>query len=237
MDTPFTQKLDVEGRRAPPMAGDPVARIADLLRPGHRVRTQGLQGAARGYALARLLRTVKAPLVCIAPDEEAADALAHDLAFFLGGRGTAREPHVLRLPADEVLPYDELSPDGDVVADRLGALFHLSQGTRFPVLVLSMRGMLRKVLPPGVMRDLSARLTVGQDFDRDMLARKLANMGYQSSPLVEDLGTFSVRGGLVDVFSPLYDKPVRIEFFGDTIESIRAFDPESQRTGKEEPPD
>src|SRR4029453_11207124 len=66
--------------------------------------------------------------------------------------------------------------------------------------------------------------------DRDALARKLANMGYQNSPLVEDLGTFSVRGGLIDVFSPLYDKPVRLEFFGDTIESIRAFDPETQRT-------
>jgi transcription-repair coupling factor (superfamily II helicase) len=230
MDTPFTQKLDVEALRAPPMAGDPFARVLELLRAGQRVRTQGLQGAARGHALAQLTRTLKAPLVCVTPDEESADALANDLAFFLGGRGTPREPHVLRLPADEVLPYDEVSPDADVVADRLGALFHLHQGTRFPALVLSLRGLLRKVLPPKVMGELSERLVVGQDFDRDELARKLANMGYQSSPLVEDLGTFSVRGGLVDVFSPLYEKPVRIEFFGDTIESIRAFDPETQRT-------
>ncbi|MCY1074457.1 transcription-repair coupling factor [Archangium lansingense] len=230
METPFTQKLVGEALHTPPVAGDPFARVQELLRPGQRVRTQGLQGAARGYALARLTRGLKAPLVCIATDEEAADALASDLAFFLGGKGGPREPHVLRLPADEVLPYDELSPDADVVADRLGALFHLSQGTRFPALVLSMRGLLRRVLPPGVMKELSERLTVGQDFDRDELARKLANMGYQSSPLVEDLSTFSVRGGLIDVFSPLYEKPVRIEFFGDTIESIRAFDPETQRT-------
>jgi transcription-repair coupling factor (superfamily II helicase) len=230
METPFTQKLGVEALRTPPVAGDPFARVLELLRPGQRVRTQGLQGAARGYALARLTRTLKAPLVCVATDEEAADALAHDLAFFLGGRGTPLEPRVLRLPADEVLPYDELSPDPDTVADRLGALFHLSQGTRFPALVLSLRGLLRKVLPPTVMKGLSERIGVGQDFDRDTLARKLANMGYQSSPLVEDLGTFSVRGGLIDVFSPLYEKPVRIEFFGDTIESIRAFDPETQRT-------
>ena len=230
MDTPFTQKLDAEALRAPPVAGDPFPRALESLRAGQRVRTQGLQGAARGYALARLQRTLKAPLVCVAPDEEAADALAHDLSFFLGGKGTPREPHVLRLPADEILPSDELSPDGEVVADRLGALFHLSQGTRFPALVVSLRGLLRKVIPPAVMKSLSERLTVGQDFDRDELARKLAHMGYLSSPLVEDLGTFSVRGGLVDVFSPLYDKPVRIEFFGDTIESIRAFDPETQRT-------
>jgi len=230
METPFTQKLGVEALGGPPVAGDPFARVLELLRPGQRVRTQGLQGAARAYALARLTRTLKAPLVCIATDEEAADALAGDLAFFLGGKGTPFEPHVLRLPADEVLPFDELSPDADTIADRLGALFHLSQGTRFPALVLSMRGLLRRVLPPTVMKELSERIGVGQDFDRDELARKLANMGYQSSPLVEDLGTFSVRGGLIDVFSPLYEKPVRIEFFGDTIESIRAFDPETQRT-------
>ncbi|QRK12679.1 transcription-repair coupling factor [Archangium violaceum] len=230
METPFNQKFEAEALRAPPVTGDPFARVLELLRVGQRVRTQGLQGAARGHALARLTRTLEAPLVCIATDEESADALAQDLAFFLGGRGTPREPRVLRLPADEVLPYDEISPDPDAVADRLGALFHLSQGTRFPALVLSMRGLFRKVLPPHVMKELSERVGVGQDFDRDELARKLANMGYQSSPLVEDLGTFSVRGGLIDVFSPLYDKPVRIEFFGDTIESIRAFDPETQRT-------
>ncbi|MBM7119068.1 transcription-repair coupling factor [Archangium primigenium] len=230
MDTPFSQKLDVGAQRSPPVAGDPVARVLEALRVGHRVRTQGLQGAARGYALAQLQRTLKAPLVCVAPDEEAADALAHDLAFFLGGKGTPREPRVLRVPADEVLPYDELSPDGEVVADRLGALFHLTQGTRCPAVVVSVRGLLRKVLPPAVMKSLSERLTVGQDFDRDEVARRLTHMGYTSSPLVEDLGTFSVRGGLIDVFSPLYEKPVRIEFFGDTVESIRVFDPESQRT-------
>ncbi|MFL5353845.1 transcription-repair coupling factor [Archangium sp.] len=230
METPFSQKFDAEALRAPPMAGDPFARVMELLRAGQRVRTQGLQGAARGHALARLSSSLEAPLVCVAIDEEAADALASDLAFFLGGKGTAREPHVLRLPADEVLPYDELSPDADAAADRLGALFHLAQGTRFPALVLSLRGLFRKVLPPQVMKELSELVRVGQDFDRDALARKLANMGYQSSPLVEDLGTFSVRGGIVDVYSPLYDKPVRLEFFGDTIESIRSFDPETQRT-------
>jgi transcription-repair coupling factor (superfamily II helicase) len=212
------------------MAGDPFAQVLEQLQPGRRVRTQGLTGAARAHVLARLHRTLKAPLVCVAVDEEAADALANDLAFFLGGTGTVLEPRVLRLPADEVLPYDELSPEAVTVSERLGALFHLHQGTRFPALVLSLPALLRKVLPPGVMGALSERIATGQDYDRDTLARKLVSMGYQSSPLVEDPGTFSVRGGLLDVYSPLYDKPVRLEFFGDTIESIRAFDPETQRT-------
>ncbi len=231
MDTPFSQKLGAELLRGlAPTGGEPLAQVLERLQPGRRVRTQGLHGAARGYTLARLSRTLKAPLVCVAADEEAADALAADLAFFLGGSGTPLAPRVLRLPADEVLPYDELSPEPATVAERLGALFHLNQGTPFPALVLSLRALLRKVLPPAVMSALSERITVGQDYDRDSLARKLASMGYPSSPLVEDPGTFSVRGGILDVFSPLYERPVRLEFFGDTIESIRVFDPDSQRT-------
>ncbi|EAU70086.1 transcription-repair coupling factor [Stigmatella aurantiaca DW4/3-1] len=231
MDTPFSQTAGSEALRgAVPPTGDPFARLLERLQPGHRARTQGLHGAARGHVLARLSRTLKAPLVCVAVDEEAADALAGDLAFFLGGNGTLLAPRVLRLPADEVLPYDELSPEPHIVSERLGTLFHLSQGTRFPALVLSLRALLRRVLPVSTMTGLAQLLTTGQDIDRDTLARQLVLMGYQSSPLVEDPGTFSVRGGILDVFSPLYERPVRLEFFGDTIESIRLFEPDNQRT-------
>ncbi|XXF79093.1 transcription-repair coupling factor [Myxococcaceae bacterium GXIMD 01537] len=231
MDTPLSQRLGGDALlSAPPVGADPLARVLERLAPGRRVRTQGLAGSARGHVLARLHRELEAPLVCVAVDEESADALASDLAFFLGGPGTVLDPRVLRLPADEVLPYDELSPEPTTVGERLAALFHLAQGRRFPALVLSARALLRRVLPPDVMGSLSERVRAGQDLDRDALARQLVAMGYQSSPLVEDPGTFSVRGDLVDVFSPLYDKPVRLEFFGDTIESLRAFDPETQRT-------
>src|SRR5262249_32735449 len=117
-----------------------------------------------------------------------------------------------------------------VVSERLAALFHLRQGTPISALVLSQRALYRKHLPPGIVDELSELIGVGEEYERDALARKLVEMGYQSSPLVEDPGTFSVRGGLVDVFPALYPNPVRLEFFGDTVESIRIFDPETQRT-------
>jgi transcription-repair coupling factor (superfamily II helicase) len=220
-DTPF-------GAAAP--TADPLARVEALLSRGRRARTQGLTGAARGHVLAQLSRRSGSPLICVTVDDDSADQLANDLAFFLGGKGTLLQPNVLRLPGDEVLPYDELTPDAAAVAERLGALFHLRHGTRFSAVVLSYRALHKRVMPPDVLHGLSDRLQVGQELDRDGLARKLTQMGYQNSPLVEDLGTFSVRGGIVDVFSPLYAKPVRLEFFGDTIESMRLFDPETQRT-------
>ncbi|HEY8208031.1 MAG TPA: CarD family transcriptional regulator, partial [Myxococcaceae bacterium] len=143
---------------------------------------------------------------------------------------TPERPTVLSMPADEVLPFDEVSPDATTVSERLGALFHLAQGTPFSALVLSRRMLVRRVLQPKVVTALSALIAVGQEHSRDDLARRLVRMGYQSSPLVEDPGTFSVRGDLIDVFSPLYDQPLRLELFGDTVESMRLFDPETQRT-------
>jgi len=213
-----------------PSGANAFTRLLDALKGERKARTQGLKGAARGYVLARVARQLGAPLVCVAADEDEADHLAADLAFFLGGAGTLLDPNVLRLPADEVLPYDDLSPNPVVVSERLGALFHLRQGTPVSAVVLSLRALYRRQLPPRIVDELSELIGVGQEYERDALARKLVEMGYQSSPLVEDAGTFSVRGGIVDVFPALYPNPVRLEFFGDTIESIRIFDPETQRT-------
>lgn len=149
---------------------DVPASLLSSLSPGRRVRTVGLTGAARGWVLSRLSREAAAPLVCVTSDEDAADALAGDLAFFLGGEGTRLSPTVLRLPADEVLPWDELVPDPGAVAERLSALFHLARGTGFGALVLSARALSRRVLPLGQMHRLTALVKLGEDAGRDALA-------------------------------------------------------------------
>ncbi|MHB8877394.1 MAG: transcription-repair coupling factor [Myxococcaceae bacterium] len=228
--TDLQHALNPDGQGFDVTGGDPLERLVEALGASRVARTQGLSGAARAWVLSRLSKRLSSPLVCVATDEDAADHLASDLAFFLGGSGSAVKPRVLRLPSDEVLPYDDLSPDPVVVTERLGALFHLRGGSRFKALVLSARALRRKVLPPSVMAGLSLRLCTGEEHPRDDLARKLVDMGYQSSPLVEDVGTFSVRGGIVDIFPPLAERPVRLELFGDAIESMRSFDPETQRT-------
>ncbi len=207
-----------------------MSALREGLAPGKTVRTVGLTGAARAWVLARLSRQLDAPLICVTADDDAADALASDLAFFLGGDGTKLAPTVVRLPSDEVLPWDELVPDAGVVADRLGALFHLAHGVKFAALVLSVRSLSRRVIPLEVMRKLSEVVKVEQEHGRDVLGQKLAAMGYRNSPLVEDPGTFSLRGDILDVFPALHEAPVRLEFFGDTVESMRSFDPGTQRT-------
>ncbi len=195
------------------------------LAAGKRVRTTGLAGAARAWVLSRVSREHDAPLVCVTVDEDAADVLAAELAFFLGG-----EAQVKRLTGSEVMPWDELVPDAGETNERLATLFHLAHRQKFAALVMPVRALSRKVLPLSEMTKLSGDVRVGDDVGRDSLALKLANMGYRNSPLVEDPGCFSVRGDILDVFPSLHETPIRLEFFGDSVESMRAFDPDTQRT-------
>ncbi|PZR11965.1 MAG: transcription-repair coupling factor [Archangium gephyra] len=211
------------------MSSDAFAALPGALSPGERVRTVGLTGSARAWVLARVAQKLKTPLVCVTPDDDAADVLAGDLGFFFGD-DPAKPTRVLRLPADEVLPWDELVPDPAAVADRLGALYQLAHGTKFDALVLSVRALRRRVIPRSEMLKLSLDVRKDDDPGRDELALKLANMGYRNAPLVEDPGTFSVRGDILDVYPALHGTPIRLEFFGDTVESIRSFDPDTQRT-------
>ena len=223
METTGTHHLLVQRPKGSPTA---LAELLDAVRRGARVvRVRGLFGAARGQALAELARTVKRPLVCIEPDEDAADALERDVRFFADDASA-----LVRLPADEVLPYEGLTPDRLVAQQRMAALFRLHVGVARPIVVASVRGLARRVLPRSALDRRSLLLSVEMQQDRDELARKLTAAGYARTPLVEDPGTFAMRGGVFDVWSPLDLAPARLEFFGDRVEKIRAFDPQTQRT-------
>jgi transcription-repair coupling factor (superfamily II helicase) len=210
--------------------GSPTAH-AELLaafREGKRkVQARGLSGAARGHALAQIATELQRPLVCVEPDEAAAEALERDLRFFLGD-----DAAVVRLPADEALPYEGITPDRLVAQQRLAALFRLHLGER-PIVVCSVRSLARRVLPRAALDRRSLQISPGIEQDRDQLARMLTAAGYVRAPVVEDPGTFAVRGGVFDVWSPLDAQPARLEFFGDLVEKIRAFDPQTQRTVRE----
>src|SRR5256886_2666216 len=204
-----------------------MAELIAAIRGGARkVRARGLVGASRGHALWQLTRELKVPLVCIVPTEDTAEALEKDLRFFAP---EATGAAIVRLPGDEVLPYEGLTPDPGVAMARIAGLFHLHLGDA-RIVIASVRGLARRVLPREALDQRSLQLATGATQDRDELANKLTAAGYAKVPLVEDPGTFAVRGGVFDVWSPLEEGPVRIEFFGDDIESLRRFDPQTQRS-------
>jgi transcription-repair coupling factor (superfamily II helicase) len=206
----------------------PWSRVRRALEAERRADVTGLVGASRGALVNGLLAPGPGrarAVLAVARDEDEADALARDVAFFAGAGA------VLRVPADAVLPYDDLSPDRGVELERLSALarLHVSPD-RVKVIVVSARGLARRTVPRRVFEEGADLLGTGVEIAREALAEKLVRLGFSRVPLVEDPGTFAVRGGIVDVWSPADPAPVRLEFFGDEIESCRAFDPQSQRS-------
>ncbi len=214
----------------PPMSTQ--MELLDALASKREADVTGLAGAARGWIAKDLIGPGRARLLlAITAGEDEAEDLARDLSFFLPpGRGS-RSP-VLRVPADPVLPYDDLSPDRGLEMERLAALANLYLGasTEVRAVVVSARGLARRMVPRSVFERHAELIGKGVTVDREALATKLVALGYTRAPLVEDPGTFAIRGGIVDLWSPLDERPVRLELFGDEVESAKAFDVESQRT-------
>jgi transcription-repair coupling factor (superfamily II helicase) len=209
------------------------ARVSRALEVHGRADVTGLVGASRGALVASLLapgpgRARARTVLAVAAGEDEADRLAHDVAFFAGPDA------VLRVPADAVLPYDDLSPDRGIELERLSALARLHLAPeRTPVVVVSARGLARRQVPRRLFEAGSDLLGKGVEIAREALAQQLVLLGFTRVPLVEDPGTFAVRGGIVDLWTPAHAAPVRLEFFGDEVESCRSFDPQTQRSAEE----
>ena len=202
-----------------------IREIAPLLSPpGSRITLAGLTGSAPAYLLSRLLPEIKNPLLVITKDQETAEELWQELRFYAG-----EAAEVLYFPAWETAPFEQASPHPDITGRRLYALFRLMAG-KVRAVVAPLSAVMQKVLPRQVLGDVSQYLVAGEEVERETLLAKLVRLGYANVPLVEDRGTFSVRGGILDIFPPDLPTPVRIDFFGDFVDTIRSFDAVTQRS-------
>ena len=188
-----------------------------------------LSGVPAGFLpslLADLARAgAGARCVFVAPDEAAMRAIASTAPFF------APELEVVQFPAWDCLPYDRASPTLRVMAERVAALHRLQAKAKGAQLVLTTAtAVTQRVLTPFRIRQLVATLAPGERIGRDDLATLLAANGYVRTDTVHDQGEYAVRGGLVDLFPSGEEQALRLDFFGDEIESVRAFDPADQRT-------
>ncbi len=140
---------------------------------------------------------------------------------------------VMTLPAWDCLPYDRVSPSADVSARRLSALSGLISHAKKPhaaIVLVTVNAMLQKIAPADVIESLAFSAKPGNQIRMDDIAARLERNGFDRVSTVREVGEFAVRGGILDVFVPGTEEPVRLDFFGDTLESIRSFDPASQRT-------
>ncbi|MBU1154628.1 MAG: hypothetical protein KJ921_02200, partial [Proteobacteria bacterium] len=210
-------------------AGDRLDEARRLLRDQGAALLGGLEGAGRAFALARLWRSVPRTTLVVCPTLAVAETLTRDLEFFLAGQSNGDSP-VRLFPAYEVSPYQELDPPPEVTARRLSVLWELIAAEEPLLVVTSAVAASSRLCPPEHLLDNYLELCKGQRLERDALVAALAQGGYTPVGLVEQVGDFAVRGSVVDFFGPLLDDPVRVEFFGDEIESLRRFDPSDQRS-------
>lgn len=189
----------------------------------------GAEGSAAAI-VARALIDDATRVVLVTPDAEAARRVASDLAFVLGRGGDAPP---LVLATTELGPYSEVQPDRRATMARVATLHHLALGLPWRAVVVTAPALARRVVPPRVMAHAGLALRREGDLDPQAAAERLTSAGYLRVPVVEDPGTFALRGGLFDVWPTHAPEPVRIELYGDLIASIKSFDPDTQRTSAE----
>ncbi|MFQ5716726.1 MAG: hypothetical protein ACE5GQ_06445, partial [Nitrospinales bacterium] len=189
------------------------------------VFVEGLKGSSKALFLAHLQNLVRRPILVLTPDQNAGETLLGDLGYFIGHENLRFSPRFF--PSWELLPYENLSPLREISGERLNVLHQLSRG-ECSFLVAPVEAVMQYVMPRSVLEKTLFTIQKGDNLDREVLENCLVDSGYSRSGMVEERGQFSVRGDIVDIFIPAYEDPVRVEFFGDDVESLRRFDLGSQ---------
>ncbi|MDX1513928.1 MAG: transcription-repair coupling factor [Gammaproteobacteria bacterium] len=185
-----------------------------------------LYGASRGLAIARAGELHGGPVLVVVPDPASAMRLESELEFFLGDEG---QVPVLHFPDWETLPYDAFSPHQDIVSERLETLRRLPALTR-GILVTPVTTLMVRTPPPEYISAFSLELAAGDQLDIDAFRMDLETAGYRCVSQVMEHGEYAIRGSIFDLFPMGGSEPLRVDLLDDEIESIRVFDPETQRS-------
>jgi transcription-repair coupling factor (superfamily II helicase) len=194
-------------------------------RPGHIQYWGRLYGSSTGLVISQAAERHHGPVVVVTPDTATAQRLEYALRFYLG----KTEVPLLRFADWETLPYDVFSPHQDIISDRLAALYRLPDLKR-GVLIVPVQTLMHRISPPSFISAHSLLLDMHQTIDMDAMRSRLEASGYSCVSSVLEHGEFAVRGSLLDLYPMGSRTPFRIELFDNEIESIRTFDPETQRS-------
>ena len=195
--------------------------LLDCVSRGESAAITGIGQMNRSHMIAALRADTAAPIVILCQDDMAAKRLQEELKAFL-------EQAFPVLPNRELTLYDTAVVSRAWEQKRLRQLYELMQG-QTALQIMSWEAMSQRTMPPSVLAGCAFTLEVGKEYDLDTLAARLSGAGYSRTSMVEGPGQFAVRGGILDIFSPAADLPVRVEFFGEELDTMGYFDPDTQR--------
>jgi transcription-repair coupling factor (superfamily II helicase) len=188
-----------------------------------------LTDAAKALVAAHAARWIGRPVIWLVDSDQRAEQLAEPLSYFHRALGGREREKVVVLPAHDVTPWQERSPHPEISEARAAALWRIATG-QAAIVLASVASALLRISAPEFYSGLARTLSRDQDVSVEELLAFLDSSGYERAETVETPGQFALRGGIVDVFSPETPRPVRIELLSDTIESLREFDPATQRS-------
>ncbi len=225
MALPFVRELFADVEKLPAFA-----RVASRLKEGTgRISVSGLTPTAKALLLVLAQRTIGRPLIFVVSDNRAAEELLPVVQGFAELLDSAEPGSIVTLPTRDVLPFQNLSPHPEIQEERAAALWKIASGA-VSILIAPIAATTIRLASTEYYIDLARTIRRGETIDTEPLLEHLNTVGYASSDVVEMPGQYALRGGILDVYSPEADRPVRIEFFGDEVESIRKFDPATQRS-------
>jgi len=192
---------------------------------GEGLAITGLEGGSKGFFI-NLLGEKVSPLLVITPDQDGAEALCEDVLFFTPPE---EREGILLFPSDGI-PHGDIPPLGPI-SQRMWALRLLSEG-RAAVIITPVQGLQGMVISKKAFIQSRIRIEVGEERDHEALVRKCIALGYSRVDMVEERGEMSLRGGIMDIYPLDQDRPLRMEFFGDEVTSLRTFDVETQRSAE-----
>jgi len=225
MSLPFVRELFADVEKLPAFS-----RVISRLKENTgRISVSGLTPTAKALLVVLLQSAAGRPLIVVVSDNRAADDLVPLLQGFADLTASADPASIVALPTRDVLPFQNLSPHPEIQEERATALWKIATGA-VSVVVAPIAATTIRLASSEYYTDLARTIRRGEAFDTETLLQHLNTVGYDATDVVEMPGQYALRGGILDVYSPEADRPLRIEFFGDEVESIRKFDPATQRS-------
>ncbi len=205
--------------------------IDDIRLHNRSLVCHGTSGPEKAYFISQIYEKYNLPIVILMASQDLVDRFLEDLHFF--SKQTIPVTH--DFPAYHLLPFKLMPYQTETAANRIRALYSLLESPKPPILTVTVSAILQKLIPKNEIRDYAELVIEDEDIDSELLIKKLLAGGYTRTTIVEEPGDFCIRGGILDIFTPLYTDPLRIELFGDRVDSLRLFSTGSQRTLKRIP--
>jgi len=190
----------------------------------------GVDGSALEFILSSSLQKIKKPFIIITATQKEAQSIFNNICFFLNQDTGDLSGDAVLFETYDGKPYDIQSPSNHIVANRLNTLYRLTVGRIPGIIVMPVAALIQRLIPKKILSESIDIIMKDEEIDRTALISHLVEIGYYSTSIVESPGDMAIRGGIIDLYSPMYEHPARIELFGDNVESIRLFDRITQRS-------